>query len=157
MTGRLERVPIWLGCVALCFLPGAVGVVARPGAWYQGLVKPGLTPPAWIFPVAWTALYLAMGVALSLFLDAPGRNAPRAAIALFAGQLLLNGLWSWLFFGLHRPGLALVEICLLWLSILGSLIAFWRRRPAAGALLAPYLAWVGFAGYLNLELWRLNR
>jgi benzodiazapine receptor len=157
MTGRLERVSLWLGCVFLCLLPGAVGVVVRPGAWYQDLAKPGLTPPAWIFPVAWTALYLTMGGALSLFLEAPGRSVARLPLALFAAQLLLNGLWSWLFFGLHRPGLALVEIGLLWLSILGSLIAFWRRRPAAGALLTPYLAWVGFAGYLNLELWRLNR
>ena len=156
MTTRVQRILRCLGCVAVCFLPGAVGVGARPGPWYQVLVKPALTPPAWSFPVAWTALYLAMGVALFLFSHAAGRSAPRLPIAIFAGQLFLNGLWSWLFFGLHRPGLALIEIVVLWFLILGSLVAFWRRRPVAGALLIPYLTWVGFAGYLNFGLWRLN-
>ncbi len=143
-------------CVLLCFLPALGGVFFAPGEWYAGLAKPALNPPAWVFGPVWTALYASMGLALSLA-PAPARAA-RAwpALALFGLQLLLNALWSWLFFGLHRPDLALLDIAALWLAILACAVAFWRLRPLAGALLLPYLAWVGFAAYLNLELWRLN-
>jgi len=75
---------------------------------------------------------------------------------LFVLQLVLNSLWSYLFFGLHRPGFAFIEIVVLWAAIVATLIAFWRTSPPAGALLLPYLAWVSFASALNLQLWRLN-
>ncbi len=74
----------------------------------------------------------------------------------FGAQLVLNGAWSWLFFGLQAPGAALIEIVALWLAILGTVAGFWRIRPLAGALLAPYLGWVGFAALLNAAIWRLN-
>ena len=154
-SGRFWRL---LGCIGVSFLPGVVGSQFGPGAWYAALEKPALTPPGWVFPIAWTSLYLAMGIALFLFLDRTARTdaARRWGSGLFAAQLVLNGAWSWLFFGLERPGLALVDIVALWSLILATLVVFARRRPAAAALLAPYLAWVSFATYLNLEIWRLN-
>jgi tryptophan-rich sensory protein len=79
-----------------------------------------------------------------------------AGLSLFLAQLVLNALWSYLFFGLHRPDVALVEILILWIVIVVVVLAFWRTVRLAGALLVPYLLWVGFASYLNFELWRLN-
>jgi tryptophan-rich sensory protein len=76
---------------------------------------------------------------------------------LFVVQLALNAAWTWLFFGLKRPGLAFADIVALWLAILAALLAFWSIRPSAGLLLAPYLAWVTYAAALNAALWRLNR
>jgi tryptophan-rich sensory protein len=143
-------------CVAVCFLPALVGGLFPPGEWYAGLAKPALTPPGWVFGPVWTALYLAMGVSSYLVLGRASAPGGRAALAAFGIQLFLNGLWSYLFFGLERPGLALVDIGLLWLAILASLALFWRLRPLAGAILVPYLAWVGFAAWLNFGLWRLN-
>jgi len=151
---------IWrlIACVGVSFVPAIVGGRFGPGAWYAALEKPALTPPGWVFPIAWTALYLAMGVALFLFLDGTARRdgARRWGTGLFAAQLVLNGAWSWLFFGLERPDLALVDIVALWALIAATMVAFARRRGAAAALLAPYLAWVSFATYLNFEIWRLN-
>jgi translocator protein len=143
-------------CIVICFLPALVGGLFPPGEWYAGLTKPALTPPGWVFGPVWTLLYLMMGVSSYLVLGRTSVPGSRAALAIFGLQLLLNGLWSYLFFGLERPGLALVEILLLWLSILASTLLFWRLRPAAGALLVPYLAWVSFASWLNFGLWRLN-
>jgi tryptophan-rich sensory protein len=146
-----------VACLVVCFMPGVFGSRFVPGAWYEALDKPLGTPPGWVFPVVWTALYAAMGVALFLALRAAPAGALKVPLALFATQLVLNGAWSWLFFGLQRPGLAAVEIVLLWLLIVASTVSFWRLTVAAGALLVPYLLWVGYATYLNLGLWLLNR
>ncbi len=126
----------------------------EPGAWYQEIRKPGFTPPSWVFGPAWTLLYTAMAVAAWMVWRAVGWGAE---LALWALQLALNGAWSWLFFGLHQPSLALAEIVLLWLAIAATLAAFWRVRLAAGVLLVPYLAWVSFAAMLNASIWLLNR
>jgi translocator protein len=152
-----KKIALLVGCIAVSFAPGAFGSRFQPGAWYGALEKPALTPPGWAFPVAWTALYAAMGIALYLYLSAPARPVPRIPLVLFAAQLALNGAWSWLFFGLQRPGLALVGIAVLWLVIAATALGFWRRRPSAGALLLPYLLWVSFAAYLNAGVWWLNR
>jgi tryptophan-rich sensory protein len=110
-----------------------------------------------VFPVAWTLLYLLMGVALFLVLRRPGgTSGVSSAVTVFAVQLVLNGAWSWLFFGLHRPGLALLGIGVLWVTILTATFMFWRIHAAAGVLLLPYLGWVGFASWLNFGFWRLN-
>jgi tryptophan-rich sensory protein len=86
------------------------------------------------------------------------KNRPvQGALLLFGIQLVLNGLWSYFFFGLNNPGLAFIEIVVLWAAIASTLAAFWQRRRLAGLLLVPYLSWVSFAVYLNFELWRLNR
>lgn len=154
---RLAPLLLLAGCVALAFVPGIVGSRFAPGIWYAQLVKPPLTPPGWVFPVAWTLLYLSMGVALFLSLRAAPLARSWPALTLFGVQLALNGAWSWLFFGLQRPALALAEIVLLLVLIAATAAAFWRLRPTAGALLLPYLAWVTFATYLNAGLWWLNR
>lgn len=137
------------------FAPGLVGSRFQPGSWYDAIEKSSLTPPGWVFPVVWTLLYLMMGVALWRFIEATrsDRSARVTGLALFGTQLVLNGLWSYLFFGLHQPGAALVDIALLWLAIAGSLVVFIRHSRTAGLLLAPYLAWVSFATYLNYVVW----
>ncbi len=154
-SSRLTRVLLLVACLLIAFLPSLVGGRFGPGDWYQSLAKSSLTPPGWVFPVAWTALYFMIGVSLFLYLTGPGRSEV-LPLALFTVQLVLNALWSYLFFGLHEPGLALVDIAALWLAILATTLTFWYRRPAAGALLLPYLGWVTFASYLNFAVWRLN-
>jgi tryptophan-rich sensory protein len=149
----------WLGLIfwlGLCFAAAWAGSRFPPGAWYAGLVKPALTPPSWVFGPVWTLLYILMGVAAWMVWQRRGRAGVPLALTLFLLQLGLNVLWSFLFFGLQQPGLALLDIIALWLAILASLLAFRRlHRPAAG-LLVPYLLWVSFAIYLNLQFWRLN-
>lgn len=140
----------------LCFAAAALGGFFRPGEWYQQLQKPSWNPPSWIFGPAWTALYILMAIAAWLVWQRGGFAKQRFALSLFLLQLLLNAAWSPLFFGLRNPGLAFVDIVLLWLALLATLLTFWARSLAAGALLIPYLAWVSFASALNLALWRLN-
>ena len=156
MNQALSRLVLPVICVMICFIPGIFGSYFSPGEWYVNLTKPALTPPGWLFPIVWTALYLMMGGAMFLVLISAQKQRLLPAITVFILQLVLNGLWSWLFFGLHRPDLALIEISLLWFLILISMILFWRIRPLAGWLLLPYLLWVGFAAWLNFWLWRLN-
>ena len=131
------------------------GAFFTPGWWYEALVKPPLNPPNWIFGPVWSALYLAMAVSGWLI----WRTQPDAVrpLALWCAQLLLNAAWSGLFFGLHRPRLALIEILILWGVLGATVIAFWPIHRIAGMLLLPYWAWVTFASYLNAGLWFLNR
>ncbi|WP_292449307.1 TspO/MBR family protein [Methylibium sp.] len=104
----------------------------------------------------WSVLYLMMGVAAWLVWRARGFDGARTALVLFLVQLPANALWTWLFFAWREGGLAFAEILVLWALILGTVLAFWRVRLLAGALLLPYLAWVSFASALNFSLWRLN-
>jgi len=147
--------------VALPLAVGGLSGFATAGGvstWYPTLVKPSFNPPAWVFGPVWTVLYIMMGVAAFLVwrrgLDAEG---VRIALTIFAVQLALNGIWSVLFFGMHAPGWALVEIILLWVAIGITTLLFWRVVPSAGALLLPYWMWVSFATVLNASLWWLNR
>ncbi len=133
-----------------------MGGLFLPGEWYAALRKPAWNPPSWIFGPVWTALYIAMAVAAWLVWLRGGFRSQRKALSLFLTQLLFNALWSPLFFGLRSPALALANILLLWLAVLGTIVAFWRARPIAGAILVPYLAWVSFATALNFALWNLN-
>jgi len=133
----------------------AAGVDFR--SYFDSLRKPPLTPPPAAFGPAWTTLYLLMGVAAWLVWRRGISEQSAVALGLFVAQLVLNALWSIVFFGSHKLGWALLEIALLWMMILATVIAFWRVRPLAGALLLPYLAWVSFATYLNAGIWRLNR
>lgn len=136
---------------------GAVGGLAsQPGEWYAALSKPSWNPPNWVFGPVWTTLYVMMGVAAALAWPGRGTRAGRVGFALFGLQLALNALWSWIFFRWHRLDLAFVELTVLWVTILGTIIAFRRIRPLAGFLLLPYLAWVTFAGVLNFTIARLN-
>lgn len=149
----LPRVLRLAACLALAFLPGVIGSLFPADAWYDALTKPALTPPGWVFPVAWTILYATIGISLYVFLVQTPPGARRGPLVVFAVQLVANGVWSWLFFGLHAPGAALVDIVILWLAILATILAFSRTSRAAALLLVPYLAWVSFATYLNAAIW----
>lgn len=134
------------------------GALFAPDAWYEALLKPTFNPPAWLFGPVWTLLYGMMAVAL--WLVRRDRDAEpalrRRATVLFAVQFALNLLWTPLFFGLHSPGLAFVDICLLWIALLTTMLTFGRVRPLAGYLLLPYLLWVSFALVLNGTIWLMN-
>ncbi|NOT58574.1 MAG: tryptophan-rich sensory protein [Deltaproteobacteria bacterium] len=143
----------WL---ALCFAASSTAVFVSVDGWYAGLLKPSWNPPAWLFGPVWTLLYAMMAVAAWLVWREGGWREQARALRLFLLQWLLNALWTPLFFGLHRPGLAFAEIILLWLALVATLVSFWRVRKQAGVLLMPYLAWVSFAAALNFTIWRLN-
>ncbi|MBU6370787.1 MAG: tryptophan-rich sensory protein [Patescibacteria group bacterium] len=153
-----------LGCVAGCEAVGAVGAIFTTpaiGTWYAELVKPAINPPNWIFAPVWTTLFALMGVALFLIWKRAGempeeKGTAKTAIAVFAAQLVLNVLWSVIFFGLHNPGAAFVEIVILWLFIVATIAVFAKVSRAAAWFLAPYIVWVSFAAYLNFAIWRLN-
>ena len=145
-----------MGWLVVSFAAAAAGSRFLPGAWYATLTKPAWNPPAAVFAPVWTVLYASMGVAAWLVWRRAGFIGARAALAAFGVQLVLNALWSYLFFGLHRPGVALADIGALWIVILVVAVLFWRVDWRAGALMVPYLAWVGFASCLNFVLWRLN-
>lgn len=135
---------------------GLVGSQFMPGDWYAALAKPSWNPPNTVFAPVWTTLYVMMGVAAWMVWREAGFSGARGALSLYFVQLVLNGLWSYLFFGAHLPMVAFFEIVLLWIVILMTFVSFRRVRPIAGALLVPYLCWVGFAAALNYQLWRLN-
>jgi benzodiazapine receptor len=143
--------------IAVCFIPAVIGSRFSPGEWYAGLVKPSWTPPGYVFGPVWTLLYASMAVAAWMLWRGVGFGGARMALILFIAQLVLNGMWSWIFFGLHKPGLAFVEIFFLWALIVATLIAFWKLYPPSGILLVPYLAWVSFAAVLNFSIWWFNR
>lgn len=144
------------GWLAASFAAGWIGSRYLPGEWYAGLAKPSWTPPSVVFAPVWLSLYALMGVAAWLVWRRAGFAGAGPALGLFIGQLVLNALWSYLFFGLHRPGTAFLDIVVLWLLILVVAILFGRVSRVAGAMLLPYLAWVGFAACLNFAIWRLN-
>ena len=145
----------WLVVTAVAAVAGgAASVNAR--TYYAALVQPAWAPPGWLFGPVWTTLYLLMGVAAWMVWRVGGFGAARAALSLYLVQLVLNALWTWLFFAWHRGALAFAEIVLLWIVIAATLVAFWRVRPLAGALLVPYLLWVSFASALNYAVWQLN-
>lgn len=143
--------------LVVCFGAAALGARFLPGPWYQAIAKPAWTPPAAVFGPVWTVLYAVMAVAAWRVWRRAGLAAGAGALALFGVQLTLNAAWSWLFFGLHRPGWAVVEILLLWAAIAATAIAFRRHDAIAAVLLLPYLGWVGFAAVLNVAIWTLNR
>lgn len=151
---------IWFGLVGflvVVFAAASFGAIFQPGAWYAGLEKPSFNPPSWVFAPVWTVLYVMMAVAAWLVWKDRGTLAAAAVpLAAWLVQLVLNALWSWLFFGQHRMGLALVDMVALWFAIIVTIALFWRVRHLAAWLLVPYLAWVSFAMVLNTSLWRLN-
>jgi tryptophan-rich sensory protein len=145
--------------LAVCLGVAQLGsLLTRPEipTWYAGLNKPAWNPPNWVFPVVWTTLYVLMAVAAWLVWKSGGIGHARVALSLFGIQLALNLVWSAVFFRMHQPGWAVVEILILWVLILTTVIAFWQVRQAAAWLMLPYLAWVAFAACLNFAIWRLN-
>lgn len=152
----LRRGPGLVLWILLCVGTGGIASQWKPGPWHAALVKPAWNPPDAVFAPVWILLYVLMGVAAWLVWRSAGAPGRGTALALFLVQLALNGAWSWLFFGRHAIGAALVEIVFLWVAILATVLVFRRISRAAAALLAPYLAWVTFASALTFAIWRLN-
>ena len=125
--------------------------------WYPGLVKPAGTPPPWVFGPVWSILYLLMAAAARLVWRQRIHEDVWLALALFMAQLILNGFWSFVFFGLRRPGAALVEVIVLLAAIAMTAVRFAEFSRPAFWLMTPYGAWVLYASYLNFGIWRLNK
>ena len=127
--------------------------------WYPTIAKPSFNPPNWIFAPVWSTLYVLMGIAAGLVWHEMDRQKEtvKKALLFFAIQLVLNALWSYIFFGLHNPFLALIEIILLWLMIYETFVQFNKVNKIAGYLFIPYILWVTFALVLNASIWWLNR
>lgn len=142
--------PLFLGA---CCAAAATGAMFSPGQWYRDLSKPRWTPPDWLFPLAWTVLYICSAVAatrVSLLADTAH------AMGFWALQIALNTLWTPVFFGLERIRAGALVLALLWISVAGCMVTFFMVETLAGWLIAPYLVWVTIAGALNLSVWRLN-
>ena len=157
MTGR--EIAALIGFVVVCFVAAGLGAIATTpeiAGWYATLAKPSWQPPNWVFGPVWTTLYAMMAVAAWLVWRTREHRSVAGPLAVFAGQLVLNVAWSWVFFGLHQPGWAAVEIVVLWLAIVATIAMFWPRSRVAAGLLVPYLLWVTFAAVLNVTIWRLN-
>ncbi|PIP60247.1 TspO protein [Candidatus Uhrbacteria bacterium CG22_combo_CG10-13_8_21_14_all_47_17] len=135
---------------------GSLFTAPSIAGWYSTLVKPALNPPAWVFAPVWTTLFAMMGVALFLIWKNQTTIKKNMAYRFFFAQLILNTLWSIIFFSQHNIGGALIEIIVLWLAILAAIIFFYKISKTAAWLLVPYIAWVSFAMYLNYALWALN-
>jgi tryptophan-rich sensory protein len=149
---------MWIAVVVfigLNFLAASSGGLFKPGAWYAGLNKPAWTPPNWAFPVVWSLLFALNAWAGWMIWEAVGMSRPDV-LALYIASLALNAAWSWLFFGRKRMDLALMDVGLLWLSLVAVIAIFWSIRPAAALLVVPYLIWVTIAATLNREMIRLN-
>jgi tryptophan-rich sensory protein len=152
----MTRILSLFAFLALMAGAGFFGSRFAPGDWYAQLTKPAWNPPNWIFGPVWTALYIAIAAAGWRIWLSTGR-VRRLALGLWTAQWLLNALWSWVFFGLHRPGAALLEIVALWGAIVAFTVVAIPLSRAASLLFVPYLLWVSFATALNAALWHLNR
>jgi len=158
----MNKITRILTVVVTCLVIGYFsGMVTRSAivTWYPTLVKPSFNPPNWIFAPVWSMLYIMMGVAAGLVWNRIDfeKELVKKALILFAIQLALNALWSYLFFGLKNPMLAGIEIVLLWLMIFETYSKFVKINKIAGYLFIPYLLWVSFAMVLNGSIWWLNR
>jgi len=149
-----------IAALSICQIAGIIGSLFTTPAiptWYQTLQKPSIAPPNWIFGPVWTTLYLLMGISLYLISKTGlGSTNTRKSLVTFSIQLVLNVLWSYLFFGLRSPMLGLVEIIAMWVAILTTMVFFSKVSRAAALLLVPYLLWVSFASYLNYLIMMLN-
>ncbi|MDA3873535.1 MAG: tryptophan-rich sensory protein [Kiritimatiellae bacterium] len=148
----------FLAWLALCFLAAAIGRVASINAsdFYAQLAQPVWAPPAGVFGPVWTVLYTLMGISVWLVWRRNGFKEAPVALTLFLVQLALNALWTWVFFHWQLGALSFLTICVLWLLILATILAFKQHHILASSLLIPYLLWVSFATMLTYSLWRNN-
>jgi len=154
--GILRDLGLLVVCLLIVYAAAAIGAVAslNAPAFYASLARPGWAPLASVFGPVWTLLYSLMGIALWRVWRSPSRHAP--AIALFLVQLVLNALWSWLFFYWHLGAPAFAWIVVLLAMIMATMVTFWRVNRVAALLLVPYLGWVAFASILTWSIWRAN-
>jgi tryptophan-rich sensory protein len=149
--------PVFIALSLVVAGVGAAMTLPALDGWYNALQKPDWMPPNWLFSRVWTALYVLMAFAAWLVWRERRWGGVSLPLTLFTVQLVLNVVWSDLFFAKHAPDLAFVEILFLWLAILGTLLAFWQVRVIAGVLFVPYLVWVTFAAVLNYAVWQMNQ
>ena len=142
--------------ILLGFAANRLAPSGEHNRWYAQLAKPALTPPGWVFPIAWTTLYVLIGLALAMILNARGSRLRGLAITLFAAQMLVNLIWTPLFFGAHQVTSALVTVGVMFMLALITTLVFGRIRTAAAWLMVPYLVWLCFAGALNWGIMTLN-
>ena len=145
--------------IIICLSIGWLGSLATRSSltgWYAGLQKPPFNPPNGIFAPVWTFLYILMAIAGWRIWSHPFPGRGRLRL-LFVAQLFLNGVWSFLFFGLHNPAIGLADILLLWIFLCILIRSAWQLERTTALLLTPYILWVSFAAYLNVGLWWLNR
>ena len=146
-------------CLIVCLGAGGVGaLLTNPeiDGWYRELAKPSWNPPNSVFAPVWTLLFILMGIALWRVRQSPFCPGVKYAQISFGIQLVLNVAWSGIFFAMHQPFWAFIEILFLWMAILVTLVLFFRVSRFAGFMLVPYLAWVTFATILNFSIWQLN-
>lgn len=155
---KIKNPKLLIFCIVITFLAGAIGSVATTPSiptWYATLNKPALNPPNYIFGPVWTTLYFLIGISFYLYLTNKRRN-DKLGVFLFYIQLLLNSLWSILFFGLKSPTLALYEIIIFWFVIIATAIHFYKVNRISGIIFIPYILWVSFATYLTYSILLLN-
>ena len=153
---RATLAPVLVGIGAALLVAGVGSTMTDLGPWYRALRQPAWSPPDWAFPAGWTTIYVLTVTAGIRAWQATHRGKRQRLVTLFAFNGFLNVLWSLIFFRLHRPDWALVEVVVFWLSIALLIVVGGRRSPAARVLLLPYLAWVTFAGALNAAVVALN-
>lgn len=156
LTLLLRQALMLLALLAVTYLAAGIGALGSMNApvFYQQLQLPDWAPPAWLFGPVWTTLYTLMAIAAWLVWRSSKHATP--ALWLYFGQLVVNALWSWLFFGWYLGALAFANIMLLLTLIIATALCFWRYKPLAALLLVPYLLWVSFAAVLNFSIWQLN-
>lgn len=155
----MNKILLFIYSIFVSYLAGIVGsffTISKINSWYAGLIKPEFSPPNWVFGPVWNILYLLMGISLFLVLISKKSKDRSLGIKLFYAQLILNALWSMVFFGLENPLGAFLIILVLWSSIFATIKIFFRVNKTAGYLLLPYIAWVTFAAFLNLAIVILN-
>lgn len=158
-----KRIIDWLALpvfIAVSLMVAGIGsAITMPAldGWYDTLQKPAWTPPNWLFAQVWIVLYVIMAIAAWMVWRERRWGGVSLPLTLFAVQLVLNIVWSDFFFAKQAPDIAFVEILFLWVSILGTMLAFWQVRTTAGVLFVPYLVWVTFAAALNFAVWRMNQ
>jgi len=158
-VSKLKQIAGLTASLLLIFSVAAIGRVFTNLSvhdWYPTLIKPSWTPQGTTIGLIWTILYVTMAVAAWLVWRRGGIVTNKLPLGIYLVQIVLNVIWSAIFFGVRNPGLALLEIVVLWIMILTTLVTFWRVSKFAGALMVPYLTWVAFALVLNLWIWRLN-
>ena len=146
--------------ILICQMAGLIGSIFTASSiptWYAGLEKPFFSPPNWVFAPVWITLYTLMGISLYLIWErGPSKENVKSALLAFSGQLVLNSIWSIVFFGLQSPFYGLLLIVFLWFLILLTILKFYKLSKKAAYLLLPYILWVSFATILNFYIWVLN-
>jgi benzodiazapine receptor len=159
MRAALREWIVLAGFLALCLAVAGLGAFftgSSVGTWYLTLRKPSWTPPNWVFAPVWTVLYCMIAISGWMVWRSSGLRSRAVPLVLFAVQLLLNLVWSYLFFGLRSPMLGALDITVLWLTIAAFAVVTWNLARPASLLFIPYLAWVTYAGALNWAVWLMN-